>query len=418
MWKKVIGILILIIFIGVSYLGFNIYNSYYKYSYTQNNNVEEFSFNSDKIDVIKLKHEDLLNNIIVKQEEIASRDNIEGIKNILLLSSDARPGESLTSNSRSDSIIILTIDTVHNKIKLSSLLRDTLVQIPNVGEQKLNHAFAYGGANLIMKTIEDNFGIKLDKYIIVGFEGFKALVDKVGGIEINVPDKLLNEVNKYIIDTGDNDLLNHSGLQKLSGSQALSYARIRKVDTEYARTERQREVITKLINKIKDNTSILQYPDLLTEGLKYVKTNMDFSELLSVAYTVNKIGTSEIQQLQIPINDISVGGNLGSKGWVIVTDKKQNADILGKFIFDDTTLKPYDLKTYKDIYNQYVDKYVNMKSSTINTKNNTTTQTTNSNTNTTPTTNTNSTSNMVNQIDDTKNSNENSITSNINKDTK
>lgn len=355
--KKVILSLFLIIILVFSIFGFNIINSFYKYSYQENtNNIENVNFNSQKIDILKLKHEDLLNNILTEEEDILLRNNKEGITNILLLSSDARKGESITSNTRSDSIIILTIDKINNNIKLTSLLRDTLVNIPDVGEQKLNHAFAYGGAELTMKTIEENFGIKLDKYIIIGFEGFKGIVDKVKGIEVNVPNNLLNEVNKYILDAGDNDLLSHSGTQILSGSQALSYARIRQVDSEYARTQRQREVITTLINKIKTDTSIIQYPDLLKEGMQYVKTNIDFKDLLGIAYTINKIGTSEIKQLQIPINEISIGGILGNKGWVIVTDKKQTSEILGDFIFENTLKNPNDFSTYKEIYNKYTTK--------------------------------------------------------------
>ncbi|MDM0773816.1 LCP family protein [Clostridium perfringens] len=168
---------------------------------------------------------------------------VPGITNILLLSSDARPGEDV---SRSDSIMILTIDNINKKLKVTSLMRDMLVKIDGHGEEKLNHAFAYGGPTKTIETIQNNFGIKLNNYVIVDFSAFVKVIDAINGIEVTVKDYELDELNKYILDGGgsEEDLLPSPGTYNLNGYQALSYARIRKVGNgEYERTERQRAVL-------------------------------------------------------------------------------------------------------------------------------------------------------------------------------
>lgn len=270
---------------------------------------------------------------------------VPGITNILLLSSDARPGEDV---SRSDSIMILTIDNVHKKLKVTSLMRDMLVKIDGHGEEKLNHAFAYGGPTKTIETIQNNFGIKLDNYVIVDFNSFVKVIDAIGGIEVTIKDYELDELNKYILDGGgsEKDLLPAPGTYNLNGYQALSYARIRKVgDGEYERTERQRAVIQIALEKIKDMSPV-KLVALLNELFPYVKTNISLGDAMNYGFTALNVGKEcnfEIEQFRIPLDSISKGGIIDNKGWVFVIDKVETSKALQEFIFNDN--KDYEPDT-------------------------------------------------------------------------
>lgn len=272
--------------------------------------------------------------------DITTEDSFEevpGITNILLIGTDAR---DLNERARSDSIIIATIDNNTKKLKLSSIMRDTFVDIPGYGEQKINAALALGGPELLMKTIKENFNFTLDKYVMVNFWGFEDIIDGIGGIEVDVKDYEIPEINKFIGEVRDvkSPPLTTPGLQHLDGQQALAYARIRKVGNgSYERTERQRRVLDIVAEKMMD-VSVVKYPGLLYDLLPSVKTNIEPLTLLNYAYTVSKFGELKFEQLQIPATELSQGGLYRNKGWVLLTDKEQNGKILNDFIYND---KPY-----------------------------------------------------------------------------
>ena len=272
--------------------------------------------------------------------DITTEDSFEevpGITNILLIGTDAR---DLNERARSDSIIIATIDNNTKKLKLSSIMRDTFVDIPGYGEQKINAALALGGPELLMKTIKENFDFTLDKYVMVNFWGFEDIIDGIGGIEVDVKDYEIPEINKFIGEVRDvkSPPLTTPGLQHLDGQQALAYARIRKVGNgSYERTERQRGVLDIVAEKMMD-VSVVKYPGLLYDLLPSVKTNIEPLTLLNYAYTVSKFGELKFEQLQIPATELSQGGLYRNKGWVLLTDKEQNGKILNDFIYND---KPY-----------------------------------------------------------------------------
>ncbi|MCY6371410.1 LCP family protein [Clostridium ganghwense] len=291
------------------------------------------------------------------EEDMPELKEVDGITNILLLGSDAR---TLDEKSRSDAIMILTIDDIHKKLKLTSILRDSYVKIPGHGEQKINHAFVYGGPDLLVKTIESNFSIKLDKYAIINFSGFQDLIDSIGGLDINVKPKEVAEINKYIQEVNGNNshLLKGPGLQHLDGQQALSYSRIRHVGNgSYERTERQRHVISLIVDKLKD-TPMIKYPVVTSNLIPYIKTNMDITEIMNYAYTIYEINNFNLEQLQMPLTELSYGQIYGDKGWILLMDKPQNAKILNDFIFDDKTYTKSDLDyaSYKRTINTYLAK--------------------------------------------------------------
>lgn len=266
--------------------------------------------------------------------------NKKGITNILLLGSDAREGEE---KSRTDTMMIFTIDTVHNSLKLTSLARDTYVNIPGHGNTKLTHAYYLGGVELLTKTIEENFGIDIHNYTLVNFESFMYIIDAIGGVTVNVKDSELDELNKFIPETyywykdksQPMQLIDSPGEQLLNGYQALSFARIRKNDSAFERDRRQRDVIQAMFSGVKA-MSKWQYPKLLNAVLPYIKTNMKTRQIVSLGMSVIRMGNLDIKQFEFPITDspYSLEGKYLNAGWVIrFTD--DSVKILQDFIFND-----------------------------------------------------------------------------------
>ena len=304
------------------------------------------------------------NKIYVKKEpSISNNDSefkeVEGITNVLLIGVDAR---DLDEPCRSDSMIIATLDNNNKKVKLTSLFRDTLVDIPGHGEAKLNAAYMLGGPELLMKTVKETYNVNIDKYIIINFWGFETIVDYIGGIEVDVKDYQLEELNKYIGEsTGGNDCpVEKTGIQTLNGKQALSYARIRyNVGDEYERTDRQREVIFKVIEKLQ-NTKPSKYLGIMNTMLEYIKTNIDPLEALNMAYTIYKFPSLDVEQLQIPLVALSETRNYKELGSVFLMDRLQNASILYNFIYEN--IYPNEEQFNYDSLKTELQKYANQES--------------------------------------------------------
>lgn len=304
------------------------------------------------------------NKIYIEKEPSISKSDTEfqevkGITNVLLIGVDAR---DLDEPCRSDSMIIATIDNNNKKVKLTSLFRDTLVDIPGHGEAKLNAAYMLGGPELLMKTVKETYNVSIDKYIIINFWGFETIVDYIGGIEVDVKDYQLEELNKYIGEsTGGNDCpVEKAGIQTLNGKQALSYARIRyNVGDEYERTDRQREVIFKVIEKLQ-NTKPSKYLGIMNTMLEYIKTNIDPLEALNMAYTIYKLPSLDVEQLQIPLVALSETRNYKELGSVFLMDRLQNASILYNFIYENKY--PNEEEFNYDSLKTELQKYANQES--------------------------------------------------------
>lgn len=282
----------------------------------------------------------------VKEESTAvDYKEVKGITNILLVGVDARTkGES----TRSDAMTILTIDEINKNVKLTSIMRDLYSYIPGHGYEKINHAYAYGKIGLLKQTIKSNLNIDIDKYVIINFEGFKALIDELEGVQVNIQnDQELKGINDTIdIEIDDDFYINNkkekpnylvkTGEQVLNGQQALAFSRLRKVGNGTCdRVKRQREVLSSLLSKVKE-TSIFKYPKVLNSLTPYVTTNLEIKEILDLAYTINKIGidNEKVLQLQIPTDELNIGKTISNKkGWVHLMDKEANVKVLHNFIF-------------------------------------------------------------------------------------
>lgn len=324
-------------------------------------------------------------------------NTVNGITNILLVGVDNRiDGEP----ERSDAIMVATIDTIHKKLKLTSIMRDTYVEIPGKGSTKINHSHAYGGTKLLIKTIEENFGIPIDKYVKINFKGFKDIIDVVGGIEVQITnEEMLNELNRclimekyedpefkdsrfikmvdsanllldreeyrgipYIKDNHhiskeDYDYLavkshfvTSTGEVTLNGAQALAYSRMRhNVGGSEARTGRQREVIS-LVSKKMSQLPITKYVKLAETIIPYVKTDISMQVGLDLAYTAVKINNLNIETLQLPPEKLACGMTVDKSfiyenedAYVFLTNMYSTAKVAQDFILKDI---PYDESKY------------------------------------------------------------------------
>ncbi|WP_312287847.1 LCP family protein [Terrisporobacter sp.] len=159
-------------------------------------------------------------------------ETVDGVTNILLLGTDGREKELAY---RSDCMMIATIDANNKNIKLTSLARDTYVDIPGKGKGKLNAAYFWGKEKLLFQTIEENFQIKLDKFIQVDFENLMNIIFSIGGVDVDIKEYEIKSINEMIPGSykqctysskGNMELITHSGKQKINGYQAIAYTRI------------------------------------------------------------------------------------------------------------------------------------------------------------------------------------------------
>lgn len=281
-------------------------------------------------------------NIETSSLDSLSHSNKEGINNILIMGSDARPGDT---SARTDSMMILTVDKIHKDIKITSLARDTFVDIPGHGYSKLTHAYAFGKEDLLIKTIEQNFGIDINDFALINFESFIAIIDALDGVTLDVTANEINELNKFIPETynwstnkdkGEMKLIENTGKQKLNGYQALSYARIRHNDSAFGRDNRQRMIVMSIIKEMK-NTPKFKYPFILKAAAPYVSTNMKTMDMLKYGIDILRIGPDNMKQMEFPIVSspkYSRGGIYGNYGWVIRFED-ESIQFLKDFIFND-----------------------------------------------------------------------------------
>ena len=225
--------------------------------------------------------------------------------NILLVGQDRRSGEG---RQRSDAMILVSFNKSDNTITLTSFMRDQYVQIPGYKPNKLNSAYSLGGMGLLSSTLELNFGVKLDGIVEVDFTGFERIIDLLGGVNITLTQAEANLLNQRY----EHGAINAPvvvGKNHLNGNQALSYARIRSLDSDYARTGRQRTVIKALIEAYTDLT-FAQMLRLLEDIFPLVTTDMTKSQIVGYATElIPMLATAKINTMQIPIEGTFQGGN-------------------------------------------------------------------------------------------------------------
>lgn len=262
--------------------------------------------------------------------------------NILLLGEEAIG--SGTSRGRTDLMMIASMDLNTKSLKLTSIMRDTLVQIPDYEgrsyqDNKLNVAYEIGGVQLLYETIAQNFDIALDGYALVGFENFEHIIDAIGGVEVTLSEKearYLNSTN-YISNPSYRNVV--AGTQKLNGNQALGFCRVRHVPTvddqhyDYGRTSRQRVVLNAIFDQCLD-MSTTQLVLLMNQMLDYVTTDITKEQFRNYLEIGLSLDITDIANCRIPAADAFEEGYERGMS-VLIPDLDMNIKILHSFIFDD-----------------------------------------------------------------------------------
>ncbi len=241
------------------------------------------------------------------------------IKNILLLGVDKEENAS-------DTIMILSLNEKKKTIKLVSIMRDTYVYQGKGMANKINYAYHYGGIQGSIDTINSVFNLDVSKYVKVDFEGLVNIVDYLGGVEVEINE----EEKRYINLQCDKFILNNSGIVNLNGNQALAYARIRKIDSDFERTQRQRKIMAGVFFKIK-NVDMVKYAKTIYTISKSSETNLSIMELIELGEIIYKYDKSNLGELRIPIDGTSWDSLLGP--YHLNWDEEVNKKTLHDFIY-------------------------------------------------------------------------------------
>lgn len=240
-----------------------------------------------------------LNYIKVSKEDIeiteGVEENLKGYRNIALFGIDTR--ENTYEGSRSDCIIIASINEETKNIKLVSVYRDTYLEIAGHGLDKVNHAYAYGGPALSMSTLNTNLDLDITEFVTVNFTSTKDIIDEIGGVELTVTNAEATQIPG--ITTGGTYLLN--------GEQALAYGRIRKLDSDYVRTERMRTVVTAVFQKAK-TMSVGELNRLADNLLPEIYTNISKTEILNLIPKIASYSIVDSKGWPYETRGITIGG--------------------------------------------------------------------------------------------------------------
>lgn len=256
----------------------------------------------------------------------------DNVYNLLIVGYDAGDVENSTASSqkfyRSDAVIIASINKTLKKVKLISLSRATYVAVPGHGNKRLNTAHAYGGASLLVETIEKNYKIRIDKYVTVNFDGFKKIIDALGGVQID----LTAEEANFAFNTSSLG----NGKYMMNGSQTLRYVRLRKTDSDRVRTGRQRKVLANIKQK-SATMSLSQKLSFLDTALPYVTTNMSKSEVVSTATEFSNYLDWPMEQYIVPKRATQYEMRDGLE--VIIVDWEETTKYIHSIVYNGTEVK-------------------------------------------------------------------------------
>lgn len=253
---------------------------------------------------------------------------------IALLGSDYSEYYDISS---SDATMILAINTKNNTIKLGSLMRDIYLDLPDGGKSNLNYSILEGGPSSLLKTVNYNFNLNIDKFVHVDLERLPKIIDLLGGVEMEITQEELQYINGYIdnIDENNGTKTEHiysAGKQLLNGTQASAYCRIRyTAGRDFKRTERQRDVLEALFLKFKD-ISVTEVPGLINEILPLVTTNLTNGEIISIATKALGMGLNNIEQGRFPSDSNIINAEITDM-YHINIDIEGTTNELHKFIY-------------------------------------------------------------------------------------
>lgn len=320
-----------------------------------------------KVDKIKIDEDK-----IVMNENVQENESMKGYRNIALFGVDSREG-SLGKGTRSDTIIIASINEDTKEVKLVSVFRDTYLNLGNDSYNKCNAAYAKGGPEQAIIMLNMNLDMNITDYVTVGFEGLIEVIDALGGVDIDVTEAEISHLNNYQISMvgkttdGKNFTakegvdyipVTHAGMQTLNGLQATAYCRIRYIGNDFQRAQRQRTVIAAVMEKAK-KADIAKLNKVANGVMGNVATSLDLDEILERIPELKDY--SIVANDGFPFEKYRTTGTVGSKGsCVIPQDLQTNVIELHKFLFDedDYQVSP-EVKEYSAKVSSDTGKYAN-----------------------------------------------------------
>jgi polyisoprenyl-teichoic acid--peptidoglycan teichoic acid transferase len=273
-WLKVTGIVLLLLLFGVGVYGYNVYKSL--------------------TNAVETMHEPVERKQTEKRPEPVVLEEKDPFS-VLMLGVDERQGD----RGRSDSIIVLTVNPTNNSVKMLSIPRDTRTAIIGKGiDDKINHAYAFGGVPMAMDTVENFLDIPIDYYVQINMEGFKDIVDAVGGVKVNNDLDFTYEGYHFT-----------KGELALNGEKALKYSRMRYEDPrgDFGRQTRQRQIIQGVIKEGASLSTLTNYGDIFSALGKNVKTNLTFNQMIDIQKNYKQVGNN-VQQMEIKSQGTKING--------------------------------------------------------------------------------------------------------------
>lgn len=243
------------------------------------------------------------------------------VMNVLVIGADSNKDGS---EGRSDTMMLISLDSRTNSMKIVSFLRDLYVEIPGYGKDRLNAAYSYGGAGMLMQTIENNFRIEVDKYLETNFDGFEDIIDSIGGIDVTMTAAEAEFINDWK-NVGAVEGKNH-----LNGKNALYFARMRKLDSDFGRTTRQRQVVSAMFSKLKSSNPITMY-SAAYKLMPNLKTNLSYTELIRFGLAFSKMNDSET--MSVPSDGTYYDYTTPEGAMVLVPYLEQNIQLLKAFLY-------------------------------------------------------------------------------------
>lgn len=237
---------------------------------------------------------------------------------------------------RSDAIMVLSVDNRHGKLKLTSILRDSYVQIEGYGNDKITHAFVFGGAPLAIRTLNQNFNLDIKEYVAVNFNSLAKVIDAMNGVDMVITEAERVEINRIMATSHYGVKWNRvtsSGLVHLDGIQAMSYARIRGIDNDIKRSHRQQDVLKALFEKMQKMKKS-EYPDFIRQMIGLVETSLSYNDILSLS-AIMFSPNLEVVTNTIPLQEDDLTSGFKDKVWYWFYDLDLATDRLHKFIYDD-----------------------------------------------------------------------------------
>lgn len=334
---------IIMLLTGSAFVGLNLYletHRKFEGDYTYMNEDASGKQTANTGNTVTLKTSDLLQN--------------SKVLNIMLFGEDNKQDEEF---GRTDTMIMLSIDNVHKKLKMTSFQRDTYVYIPGHGYERINASYSLGGAALTIKTIQANFGVKIDRYAVVDFDSFKDIIDTLGGVEMEVTKDEIDYINYQMYKNGQSNgkratITAKPGLVKLNGQEALWYSRNRGLQIgedgneigisgdDWDRTARQRKLLTKMVHDLK-GAGLSEIVAIVNEIGPKITTNLKKDEIMGLVTNALTYIDYDIVQNYVPSEKLWYYNGPGDESYdsvgscILVTDMEAQRKELAKFIYED-----------------------------------------------------------------------------------